>query len=157
MTLQSVSLVIETGKVRFKEAPLVWLKSLASFLNLKLPVEQKEVTFTSKSFETPLGLLNLEIRNLIKKELKDVPEPIIQTLYDYCLTSMANDMTKGGTICGYKMLLQLIAIHYPSVTIESLEKSIALRNSYQNRQAIGSSILWAVGQGGYKDLSIGLQ
>ncbi|XP_022184928.2 transmembrane protein 214-A [Nilaparvata lugens] len=157
LTLESVSLVIETGKARFKEAPLVWLKSLASFLNLKLPVEQKEVTFTSKSFETPMGLLNPEIRNLIKKELKDVPEPIIQTLYDYCLTSMANDMTKGGTICGYKMLLQILAINYPSVTIESLEKSLALMNSYQNRQAIGSSILWAVGQGGYKDLSIGLQ
>lgn len=63
----------------------------------------------------------------------------------------------GSPVCGFKMLLQLLATHYPAVTITSMDKFIDLRNSYQNKQAIGVSILWAVGQGGFKDLSVGLK
>lgn len=160
LTLDNVKAVTEIGKANFKGTPLVWLKGLGSYLNVRLSVEHKETNFSTKSFEHPLCLLPSDIRNFIKKEIKDVHDnnpSVIQTLFDFCLTSMAVDMSKGSSVCGFKMLLQLLATQYPTVTITNIDKFIDLRNSYQNKQAIGLSILWALGQGGFKDLSIGLR
>uniref|UniRef100_A0A1B6C1J5 Transmembrane protein 214 n=4 Tax=Clastoptera arizonana TaxID=38151 RepID=A0A1B6C1J5_9HEMI len=149
--------LIEEYQLRFPEAPLVWLKGLSGYINTKLAVDFNENSFTPKSFEYPLCLLPVEIKNDIKKALKEVPEAVVQMFFDYCLTSMAVDLTKGSPVSGYKVLLQLIAVYNPSVTVSNISKYTTLRNSYQNRQAIGTSILWALGQGGFKDVSVGLK
>uniref|UniRef100_A0A1B6G964 Transmembrane protein 214 n=1 Tax=Cuerna arida TaxID=1464854 RepID=A0A1B6G964_9HEMI len=157
ITAQDVENVLEVGQMRFPDAPLVWLKGLASWLNTKLPVDHTDNAFTAKSFEYPLCLLNADIRAVLKKALKGVPEPAIQMFFDYCLTSMANDMTKGSPVTGYKMLLQLVASQVPAVAVSNVAKCATLRHSYQNRPAIGCSIMWALGQAGFKDISIALQ
>jgi hypothetical protein len=54
-------------------------------------------------------------------------------------------------------MLQLLAFQNPSITVSNIQKVTALRNSYQNRQSIGLTILWALGQGGMKDLQTGLK
>lgn len=90
--------MIEIGQLRFQEAPLVWLKGIASFLNTKLPVDYTELNFTAKSFEYPVCLLPVEIKNIIKKALRDVSESTVQLFFDYCLTVMANDMSKGNVL-----------------------------------------------------------
>lgn len=100
LTVEDLSAVIEIGKANFKTTPLVWLKGLASYLNVKLSVEHfhQLTNFSTKSFDHPLCLLPTDIRNLIKKEIKDVHDSysgVVQTLFDFCLTSMAVDMAKG--------------------------------------------------------------
>lgn len=54
-------------------------------------------------------------------------------------------------------MLQLIALRWPTVCCGSLAKTAILLNSYQNRSAIGLCLLWAIAQGGYKDLTVGLK
>lgn len=54
-------------------------------------------------------------------------------------------------------MLQLLAFQTPSITVSSIQKVTALRNSYQNRQSIGLTILWTLGQGGMKDIRTGLK
>lgn len=54
-------------------------------------------------------------------------------------------------------MVQLIAHEWPSVCVESLAKNAILRNSYQNRSTIGLSLLWALGQGGLRDVTVGLK
>lgn len=58
---------------------------------------------------------------------------------------------------GYKVILQLLTFQKPSIAVANISKVHLLLNSYQNRQVIGLSILWAVGLGGVKDLSVGLK
>lgn len=70
---------------------------------------------------------------------------------------MADDMTKNLPVTGYKIMLQLIAIEWPTVCVKSLAKNAILRNSYQNRAPIGLTLLWALGQGGYRDVNVGLR
>jgi len=157
ITASDVENVLEVGRLRFPEAPLVWLKGLASWLNTKLPVDHTDNAFTAKSWEYPLCLLTADTRAILKKALKEVPDGAVQMFYDYCLTSMANDMTKGSPVTGYKMLIQLVASQSPSVAVHDLPKAASLRHSYQNRPAIGCSVMWALGQAGFKDLPTGLQ
>lgn len=70
---------------------------------------------------------------------------------------MSNDMSKGLSAIGHKLYLQFIAINHTNIATANLTKHCGLRNSYQNRQPIGLSILWALGQCGVKDLSAGLK
>lgn len=51
----------------------------------------------------------------------------------------------------------MLAHEYPEFCIASIPKSVSLRNSYQNRPPIGLSLLWTLGQGGYKDFAVGLK
>jgi hypothetical protein len=54
-------------------------------------------------------------------------------------------------------MLQLLAFQNPKITISNIQKVTALRNSYQNRQPVLLAVLWALGQGGMKDLQTGLK
>lgn len=54
-------------------------------------------------------------------------------------------------------MLQLLAFQNPKITIANIQKVTTLRNSYQNRQPVLLAILWALGQGGMKDLQTGLK
>jgi len=63
----------------------------------------------------------------------------------------------SSLIYGYKVMLQLMAFQNPKITISNIQKVTTLRNSYQNRQPVLLAILWALGQGGMKDLQTGLK
>lgn len=81
----------------------------------------------------------------------------VHYFFDQTLTSLAVDLSKNLPCVGHKIMLQLIAMQWPAICIKSLAKNAILRNSYQNRSAIGLSLLWALGQGGFKDLTVGLK
>lgn len=70
---------------------------------------------------------------------------------------MATDMSKGLSALGHKIYLQYLAMKDPKIASTNLQKHSVLRNSYQNRQNIGLSVLWALGQAGLKDFNIGLK
>jgi hypothetical protein len=54
------------------------------------------------------------------------------------------------------VLLQLMSEIYPTLATFNMGRYNELRNSYQNRTSIGTAMLWALGQGGRKDLSVGI-
>jgi hypothetical protein len=58
---------------------------------------------------------------------------------------------------GYLVLLQLLAEVYPSLCTFNMTRYAELRASYQNRPNITMAMMWTLGQGGRKDLSIGLK
>ncbi|PSN50955.1 hypothetical protein C0J52_07633 [Blattella germanica] len=111
-----------------------------------------------KAYDYPLCALSGDIRDVLKQALKDAGDTPVQHFFHICLSAMANDMSRGpSSVYGYKVMLQLMAFQNPSITINNIPKVTSLRNSYQNRQPIGLAILWAVGQGGMKDIRIGLK
>nr|CAD7597617.1 unnamed protein product [Timema genevievae] len=146
---------LEIGQARFPEAPLAWLKGLAEYLNAKLDHTGQSVP---KSAEYPQSALPSDVKQVILSAIQGAGESTAQHFYEMCLTALANDMSKGSTtVFGYKVILQLVAFQNPNITLANIPKLTSIRNSYQNRQNIGLAILWAVGQGGVKDLSVGLK
>lgn len=63
----------------------------------------------------------------------------------------------GSQAVGTRLLLQYIATTYPKIVVEAIPKCLNLQNSYKNRKPIWLSILWAMGQAGFRDLSVGLK
>ena len=63
----------------------------------------------------------------------------------------------GMNVVGWQILTQLLAETNPSLVTAHVPRYCELRNSYQNRPAIGLAILWSVGQAGAKSLHSGIK
>lgn len=148
--------LLETLKLNFKDSNLVWLKAVSSFLNSHLNIETDPI-FASKSINYPSNVIPVALKNIIFDELRNCGQSSIQYFYDLSLTIITDDMSKNLPYLGHKIMLQLVAQQWPTVCISNLAKCAILRNSYQNRSAIGLTLFWALGQGGYQDLSVGLK
>lgn len=155
---------------------MVYLKEMVQFLNQKIHVELSDVTFANRPETYPLKVVShlplfkdatkfetiwfqfpADLRGTIEKALKDVDANLRQWFYDYLLTSMVDDMGKNVNVVAHRVFLQCLALNEPALAVTNLSRHVALRNSYQNRQAIGLSLLWALGQGGVKDFRVGLK
>lgn len=139
------------------DVPLMWLKDLAVYLNVKLNVDISDPVFGAHPVGYPLCLLSDEIRELIYNTLCHCTIQTLHLFFDLCLQSMVQDMLKGLPTLGYRIFLQCLTQEMPSVPVENFSKCEDYRNSYQNRQNVCLSILWAVGQAGNKDLESGLK
>ncbi|KOC67817.1 Transmembrane protein 214-B [Habropoda laboriosa] len=49
-----LQIVLTTSQNRFPEAPLIWLKDLAAFLNVKIPIDKEDAVFSGKPKDYPL-------------------------------------------------------------------------------------------------------
>ncbi|CAG9795904.1 unnamed protein product [Diatraea saccharalis] len=154
---EELSTIIATNKVRFSNAPLVWLKEVANFLNSKTQIEIDDPTFASSPSDYPLCIVPEPIRSSLENVLRDAGKANTQLFFDVTLTALANDMSRGQQVNGHRLLLQMLAKESPEFCIASVAKSASLRNSYQNRPPIGLTLLWAFGQGGLSDFSVGLK
>ncbi|KAK9306615.1 hypothetical protein QLX08_002800 [Tetragonisca angustula] len=142
---------------RFPEAPLIWLKDLAAFLNIKIPVDKEDAVFSGKSKDYPLNIVPKPISSILEKAIDMAGKQTVQLFYENTLTAMAADMVKGSPAVGHKIFLQLLARINSELTIANISKLIRVKNSYQNRKNIGLSLLWAISQAGRKNLTVGLK
>lgn len=149
--------VLATAQVRYPEAPLIWLKNLAAFLNVKIPIDKEDAIFSGKPKDYPLSLVPKEIFSTLESVIEMAGQQALQYFYEITLTSMATDMVKGNPVVGHKIFLQLLAHLKPEMTALNIPKLITIRTSYENRKNIGLSLLWAWSQAGRKNLAVGLK
>ncbi|XP_020289025.1 transmembrane protein 214-A isoform X2 [Pseudomyrmex gracilis] len=154
---QELDELLATAQVRFPEAPLLWLKELNAFLNIKIPINKEDAIFSGKPKDYPLSLVPKAISSILERAVEMTGQQTIQIFYENTLTAMATDMVKGVPVIGHKIFLQLLAHLNPDVTAANIPKLISIRNSYENRKNIGLSLLWAWSQAGQKKLAVGLR
>lgn len=119
-------------------------------LNVKNPP-----SLIDKPTNYPSNIIPVSVKTIIYNLLNETGAANIQYFFDQSLTTLAVDLSNNLNCIGHNILLQLIALEWPTVCIQNLAKNAILRNSYQNRSPIGLNLLWALGQGGFKDLNVG--
>ncbi|XP_014473777.1 PREDICTED: transmembrane protein 214-A isoform X2 [Dinoponera quadriceps] len=149
--------VLATSQARYPEAPLIWLKNLAAFLNVKIPIDKEDAIFSGKPKDYPLSLVPKAISSTLERVVEMAGQQSVQCFYESTLTSMAIDMVKGIPVVGHKIFLQLLAHLNPEMTAANIPKLTTIRNSYENRKNVGLSLLWAWSQAGRKNLAVGLK
>lgn len=154
---QELNELLATAQVRFPEAPLLWLKELNAFLNIKIPINKEDTIFSGKPKDYPLSLVPKAISSILEQAVEMTGQQTIQIFYENTLTAMATDMVKGIPVIGHKIFLQLLAHLNPEMTAANIPKLINIRNSFENRKNVGLSLLWAWSQAGNKDLAVGLK
>ena len=88
---------------------------------------------------------------------EEISDQARQTGFENLLANLAHDLAKDQSGHGYMVLLQSLAEVYPSICVYNTERFRELMRSYRNRAHVGTALVWALGQGGRKDLAIGLR
>ncbi|KAH9499850.1 hypothetical protein Btru_076767 [Bulinus truncatus] len=157
---QELESTLSLSKERFPENQDVWLKDLASFLNLKFDnVKESENAFSFKGKPQgyPIEFLPQNSQKVLKSVVKKFSNQTLDSLFDYCIQMMLTESAKERPTMGYRIFLQLLAHHKPEIVLGRLKQYLELLKTHQNRPSHCLSILWAVGQCGAKNFAYGIQ
>ncbi|CAL8392763.1 unnamed protein product [Arctogadus glacialis] len=134
----------------FPESPSVWVKDLAGYLNHKLNVPESEPTLSNYAHDYPYCLAGKELKSVMKGLIgrcsDDLPD-----FFDHCVSTMLRELDRQP-VC-----IQAILQDKPRIATQSLPEYLELLRSVQNRPAKCLTIMWALGQAGFYDLSQGLR
>ncbi|KAH0622957.1 hypothetical protein JD844_025911, partial [Phrynosoma platyrhinos] len=140
----------------FPENPSVWLKDLAGYLNYKLQAPKSDPTLSQHPHDYPICLINKELRSVIKSLLSKAAG-VLEIFFDHCIYTMLQelDKTSGESLAEEKY-------YSPKGCHVYFLKSkgggyLELLRSHQNRPAKCLTIMWALGQAGFADLTEGLK
>nr|XP_015803087.2 transmembrane protein 214 [Nothobranchius furzeri] len=142
----------------FPENPSVWVKDLAGYLNLKLTAPDVEPTLSSYTYDYPYCLTGKELRGVMKG-LIGRSSNILPDFFDFCVYTMLRELDRqpGEPLHGYRVCIQAILQDKPKIATQNLPEYLELLRSVQNRPVKCLTIMWALGQAGFHDLSQGLR
>ncbi|XP_012659212.1 transmembrane protein 214 isoform X1 [Otolemur garnettii] len=142
----------------FSGNPSVWLKDLASYLNYKLQAPLSEPTLSQHTHDYPYSLVSRELRGIIRGLLAKAAGSL-ELFFDHCLLTMLQelDKTPGESLHGYRICIQAILQDRPKIATANLGKFLELLRSHQSRPAKCLTIMWALGQAGFANLTEGLK
>ncbi|MFT7810769.1 transmembrane protein 214 [Arapaima gigas] len=149
---------LEKSQNLFPENPSVWVKDLAGYLNYKLQAPEMEPTLSNHSYDYPLCLVSKELRSTIKSLLGRCSDALTE-FFDHCIYIMLRELDKpaGEPLHGYRICIQAIMQEKPKIATLNLANHLELLRSHQNRPVKCLTIMWALGQAGFLDLSQGLK
>ncbi|XP_059749385.1 transmembrane protein 214 [Balaenoptera ricei] len=158
LDLAALQKELDKSQSVFSGNPSVWLKDLASYLNYKLQVPPSEPTLSQHTHDYPYSLVSRELRGIIRGLLAKAAESL-ELFFDHCLFTMLQelDKTPGESLHGYRICIQAILQDKPKIATMNLGKFLELLRSHQSRPAKCLTIMWALGQAGFANLTEGLR
>uniref|UniRef100_A0A0B7A1B2 Transmembrane protein 214 n=2 Tax=Arion vulgaris TaxID=1028688 RepID=A0A0B7A1B2_9EUPU len=150
--------VLSQSQIMFPDNQDVWLKDLASYLNLKLEkVKDTDATFKGKPQGYPLELLPASSQKVLNSVVKKFSNMTLDHLFYQFVQTLLVESSKDQSTLGFKIFLQLLAHHKPDIVIGKTNQYLELLKTHQNRPSNCLLILWAVGQCGVKNFKSGLK
>lgn len=158
ITQDEVSSLLTMTQTRFPDNIDVWLKDLASFLNMKLEDVQEttDPLFTGKPKEYPANKLNSNCQEMIRCTISEAPAETQEHMFYHCVQMMLTESSKVHSTYGYRVFLQLLVQVKPSVVISKLQQYEELVSTNTNNPKKCLSILWALSQSA-RDFKCGLR
>ncbi|XP_044519679.1 transmembrane protein 214 isoform X1 [Gracilinanus agilis] len=149
---------MEKSQSMFSGNPSVWVKDLAGYLNYKLQAPQSEPTLSQHTHDYPYSLVGRDLRGVIRGLLGKASS-VLELFFDHCLYTMLQelDKTPGESLHGYRICIQAVLQDKPKIATMNLGKYLELLRSHQNRPAKCLTIMWALGQAGFVNLTEGLK
>ncbi|XP_078506180.1 transmembrane protein 214 [Lissotriton helveticus] len=142
----------------FPENPSVWLKDLAGYLNFKLQAPKSEPTVSQHTHDYPYCLASKELKSVIRSLLAKSSDAL-ELFLEHCIFTMLQELDKpcGDSLHGYRICIQAVLLDKPKIATINLGKYLELLRSHQSRPAKCLTIMWALGQAGFTDLTEGLK
>ncbi|CAK8698012.1 unnamed protein product [Clavelina lepadiformis] len=145
-------------KEKFPNNSNIWLKDIASQLNISLRCAEESPTFSGHPLNYPLCKAKKSTYDtlmcLFGSELKPAVAPL---MFQHCLNSMLDCITRDIPSWGYRLCIQAMTHCQPDLCCLELEKYVEKIQHMQNVPKRCLSLLWALGQVGYNDLMCGMK
>nr|XP_045623542.1 transmembrane protein 214-B-like [Procambarus clarkii] len=158
LNVREMQNLLDVVMSRFQDSPLIWLKDLASYLNVRVnPIHSPDPAFRGHPTSFPASLLSSEVKKLLISTHSGCSDTVLAAFHKHCVSSMVQEQVRGLGVAGYKLFIQILSINHPHVGMMNLPYYCELRNTIQNQTPACLSLLWAVGQSGLDDFSVGLK
>lgn len=158
LTVDSLEKALNQSKKAFPNANLLWLKDMASFLNLHFEdIPFEDPVHANERPDFPSCELPSGIKQLLIRTMQGATNNVLEIFFFHCVQSMVTDLSKGLSVYGYQITTQLLAYMSPSIVMGGFTKYSEILTEHQGRPLRCLSILWAIGQCGQKDLQTGLR
>ncbi|XP_061182202.1 transmembrane protein 214-B-like [Saccostrea echinata] len=136
----------------------VWLKDLASLLNIKLEqCPEPDPIMKNKPRDYPLCHLSNKCQDVIKSVIREASAETLEHLLYHSITTMLSEMNKGNSSYGYRIFIQLLVYTKPNIALTKTQQYLELLTTHQNKLPRCLSILWCLGVCGNKDFRSGLR
>jgi len=136
----------------------VWLKDLASLLNIKLEqCPEPDPIMKNKPKDYPMCHLSNKCQDVIKSVIRGASAETLEHLLYHSITTMLSEMNKGNSSYGYRIFIQLLVYSKPNIALTKTQQYLELLTTHQNKLPRCLSILWCLGVAGNKDFRSGLR
>nr|XP_045006104.1 transmembrane protein 214 isoform X2 [Jaculus jaculus] len=157
LDVEALQKELDKSQSVFTGNPSVWLKDLASYLNYKLQAPRSEPTLSQHPHDYPYSLVSRELRGIIQGLLIKAAGSL-ELFFDHCLFTMLQELDKASeSLHGYRICIQAILQDKPKIATSNLGKFLELLRSNQSRPVKCLTIMWALGQAGFANLTEGLK
>uniref|UniRef100_A0A3Q0RYX9 Transmembrane protein 214 n=1 Tax=Amphilophus citrinellus TaxID=61819 RepID=A0A3Q0RYX9_AMPCI len=148
---------LANSQTLFPENPSVWIKDLAGYLNHHLTAPDTEPTLSSYAYDYPYCLTGKELRGVIKGLITRCSN-VLPDFFNHCVSTMLRELDRqSDPLHGYRVCIQAVLQDKPKIATQNLPEYLELLRSVQNRPVKCLTIMWALGQAGFYDLSQGLR
>ena len=96
LRVEDLKNLLESSQVRFPDSPLLWVRDVAAYLNLKL-VTQPAVEGDILGGE-PCTALTANMKKVINVMLQKCSDSMKETFFETCVANTAHDLSKGSKV-----------------------------------------------------------
>ncbi|XP_056605344.1 transmembrane protein 214 isoform X2 [Triplophysa dalaica] len=149
---------VERSQNVFPDNPSIWMKDLAGYLNHKLQAPDTDPLLSSYSHDYPYCLAGKELKAIIKNLMSKCADSLAE-FFDHCVYTMLREQERqpAEPLHGYRMCIQALMQDKPKIATLNLTEHLELLRSHQSRPVKCLTIMWALGQAGFYDLSQGIK
>ena len=101
LRVEDLKNLLESSQVRFPDSPLLWLRDVAAYLNLKL-VTQPPTEGDILGGE-PSTALTANMKKVINVMLQKSSDSMKETFFETCVANTAHDLSKGRWCMSWQM------------------------------------------------------
>ncbi|XP_018022468.1 transmembrane protein 214 [Hyalella azteca] len=144
LNLSELQGLCKTLQTQFRSDHLVWLKDLASFLNLRLnPTTPVDSAYRQEpSSSAPLDYVSIPIREFLVRVVQGCSVTVLSQFHRHCFTSMLHEAMRGLSVHGFALFIQIINNVSREASVTHADDYIALREMYETHPRPGLTYVW---------------
>ena len=156
--VEDIRLMINESKTHFPDSKTLWLKDIATYINVLVPYHVSDPVFSGKQENYPFCLLNPSVVHEIKQLFKECSSSSLQLFQDHCIDSVVKNMTQTNLpTAGYLIALQILAENHADVASGNVTKLVNTGTSIKGKVPVCLTLMWVCQQFIRNDSALGLR